>query len=63
MKIIFLRMRTDRYALAFEQFSAFEYDTNAAKTYAGNLWTCAWFFDSSFMVYVRFFPLLQREIL
>lgn len=38
--------------VVFNCFSAFEFQTNAAKVFAGNLWTNAWFFQSSFAVYL-----------
>jgi len=38
--------------LAFAQFTAFEFDTPAGQTFAGNLWTNAWLFQSSYAVYV-----------
>lgn len=38
--------------IVFDCFSTFDYQTNIAKTYAGNLWTNAWFFQSSYAVYL-----------
>ncbi|KAK4055191.1 hypothetical protein OIV83_000471 [Microbotryomycetes sp. JL201] len=38
--------------LVFNLFTFYEYDTLAGQTFAGNLWTNPWFFQSSFAVYV-----------
>ncbi|GAA6063631.1 hypothetical protein JCM10212_000132 [Sporobolomyces blumeae] len=37
--------------LVFDLFTTYEYDTLAGQTFAGNLWTNAWFFQSSYAVY------------
>ncbi|GAA5891114.1 hypothetical protein JCM6882_006426 [Rhodosporidiobolus microsporus] len=37
--------------LVFDLFTTYEYDTIAGKTFAGNLWTNAWFFQGSYAVY------------
>ncbi|KAM0793491.1 hypothetical protein ACM66B_000931 [Microbotryomycetes sp. NB124-2] len=38
--------------LVFNLFTFYEYDTLAGQTFAGNLWTNPWFFQSSFAAYV-----------
>ncbi|KAL8286230.1 hypothetical protein RQP46_004718 [Phenoliferia psychrophenolica] len=38
--------------LVFDLFTDYEQDTLAGQTFAGNLWTMPWFFQSSFAVYV-----------
>ncbi|GAA5862322.1 hypothetical protein JCM5296_005942 [Sporobolomyces johnsonii] len=38
--------------LVFDLFTTYEYDTIAGQTFAGNLWTNAWFFQGSYAVYV-----------
>lgn len=38
--------------LVFNLFTFYEWDTLAGQTFAGNLWTNPWFFQSSFAVYV-----------
>ncbi|KAI5480058.1 hypothetical protein MNV49_002023 [Pseudohyphozyma bogoriensis] len=38
--------------LVFDVFTYYEYDTLAGQTFAGNLWTNAWFFQAGYAVYV-----------
>ncbi|KAK4702093.1 hypothetical protein P7C70_g4132, partial [Phenoliferia sp. Uapishka_3] len=38
--------------LVFDLFTNYEADTLAGQTFAGNLWTLPWFFQTSFAVYV-----------
>jgi len=38
--------------IIFNCFTAFEYDTPSGQAFAGNLWTNAWLFQSSFAVYI-----------
>ena len=39
--------------LIFDSFTWFEWETVGAKAFAGNLWTNAWFFQSSYCVLVH----------